>query len=193
MINRVVLTGRLTKDLDLKYTQNGTAVARFNLAVSRQYKNKQTGERETDFISCEVWRQPAENLAKYAGKGSLIGVDGRIQTSHYTDRDGKEVYRTDVRIDSFALLSYRNNDANQSEQTGNYQANNNFNASQSQTNSVPYGGMYANGTPTNDFVNSQTIDKMETKQPVNTKDLPFAGEQPVEQAQQGSSMEDLPF
>lgn len=170
MINRVVLTGRLTKDLELKYTQNGTAVARFTLAVSRQYKNKQTGERETDFISCEVWRQPAENLAKYAGKGSLIGVDGRIQTSHYTDRDGKEVYRTDVRIDSFALLSYRNNDANQSEQTGNYQANNNFNASQ-----------------------SQTIDKMETNQPVNTKDLSFAGEQPVEQAQQGSSMEDLPF
>ena len=107
MINRVVLTGRLTKDLELKYTQNGTAVARFTLAVSRQYKNKQTGERETDFISCEVWRQPAENLAKYAGKGSLIGVDGRIQTSHYTDRDGKEVYRTDVRIDSFALLSMR--------------------------------------------------------------------------------------
>lgn len=57
MINRVVLTGRLTKDLELKYTQNGTAVARFTLAVSRQYKNKQTGERETDFISCEVWRQ----------------------------------------------------------------------------------------------------------------------------------------
>lgn len=173
MINRVVLTGRLTKDLELKYTQNGTAVARFTLAVSRQYKNKQTGERETDFISCEVWRQPAENLAKYAGKGSLIGVDGRIQTSHYTDRDGKEVYRTDVKIDSFALLSYRNNDANQSEQTGNYQANVNFNAPQEQPNLPPYGGMYANGTPANDAINGQTIDRMETHQPADITDLPF--------------------
>lgn len=173
MINRVVLTGRLTKDLELKYTQNGTAVARFTLAVSRQYKNKHTGERETDFISCEVWRQPAENLAKYAGKGSLIGVDGRIQTSHYTDRDGKEVYRTDVRIDSFALLSYRNNDASQSEQTGNYQANVNFNAPQEQSNLPPYGGMYANGTTANDDINGQTIDRMETHQPADITDLPF--------------------
>lgn len=192
MINRVVLTGRLTRDIEVKYTNSGTSLARFSLAVDRRFKNKQTGERETDFISCEIWRQAAENLAKLAGKGSMIGIDGRIQTSHYTGRDGKEVYRTDVVVDSFSLFSYRN-EANQNYQAGNYQANNNLNASQSQTNSVPYGGMYANGTPTNDFVNSQTIDKMETNQPVNTKDLPFAGEQPVEQAQQGSSMEDLPF
>lgn len=192
MINCVVLTGRLTRDIEVKYTNSGTPLAHFSLAVDRRFKNKQTGERETDFISCEIWRQAAENLVKLAGKGSMIGIDGRIQTSHYTGRDGKEVYRTDVVVDSFSLFSYRN-EANQNYQAGNYQANNNFNASQSQTNSVPYGGMYANGTPTNDFVNSQTIDKMETNQPVNTKDLPFAGEQPVEQAQQGSSMEDLPF
>lgn len=192
MINCVVLTGRLTRDIEVKYTNSGTPLPHFSLAVDRRFKNKQTGERETDFISCEIWRQAAENLAKLAGKGSMIGIDGRIQTSHYTGRDGKEVYRTDVVVDSFSLFSYRN-EANQNYQAGNYQANNNFNASQSQTNSVPYGGMYANGTPTNDFVNSQTIDKMETNQPVNTKDLPFAGEQPVEQAQQGSSMEDLPF
>ena len=174
MINCVVLTGRLTRDIEVKYTNSGTPLARFSLAVDRRFKNKQTGECETDFISCEIWRQAAENLAKLAGKGSMIGIDGRIQTSHYTGRDGKEVYRTDVVVDSFSLFSYRN-EANQNYQAGNYQANNNFNASQSQTNSVPYGGMYANGTPTNDFVNSQTIDKMETNQPVNTKDLPFAG------------------
>lgn len=192
MINCVVLTGRLTRDIEVKYTNSGTPLACFSLAVDRRFKNKQTGDRETDFISCEIWRQAAENLAKLAGKGSMIGIDGRIQTSHYTGQDGKEVYRTDVVVDSFSLFSYRN-EANQNYQAGNYQANNNLNASQSQTNSVSYGGMYANGTPTNDFVNSQTIDKMETNQPVNTKDLPFAGEQPVEQAQQGSSMEDLPF
>ena len=192
MINCVVLTGRLTRDIEVKYTNSGTPLAHFSLAVDRRFKNKQTGERETDFISCEIWRQAAENLAKLAGKGSMIGIDGRIQTSHYTGRDGKEVYRTDVVVDSFSLFSYRN-EANQNYQAGNYQANNNLNASQSQTNSVPYGRMYANGTPTNDFVNSQTIDKMETNQPVNTKELQFSGEQPVEQAQQGSSMEDLPF
>ncbi|MEE6698599.1 single-stranded DNA-binding protein [Limosilactobacillus fermentum] len=173
MINCVVLTGRLTRDIEVKYTNSGTPLAHFSLAVDRRFKNKQTGERETDFISCEIWRQAAENLAKLAGKGSMIGIDGRIQTSHYTDRDGKEVYRTDVRIDSFALLSYRNNDANQSEQTGNYQANVNFNAPQEQPNLPPYGGMYANGTPANDAINGQTIDRMETHQPADITDLPF--------------------
>lgn len=63
MINRVVLIGRLTKDLELRYTQSGVAVARFNLAVNRQFKDKQTGQREADFISCQIWRQGADNQA----------------------------------------------------------------------------------------------------------------------------------
>ena len=68
MINNVVLTGRLTKDIDLKYTQSGTAVGSFSVAVERKFKNAQ-GERETDFINCVIWRKSAENFAKFAGKG----------------------------------------------------------------------------------------------------------------------------
>ena len=79
MINRSVLVGRLTKDVDLRQTQSGTNVASFTLAVSRPFKDAQ-GNREADFIQCIAWRKTAEILNQYAHKGSLIGVDGRIQT-----------------------------------------------------------------------------------------------------------------
>lgn len=103
MINRVVLVGRLTKDPDLRYTPSGIAVANFNIAVNRPFSNQQ-GEREADFINCVVWRQPAENLAKYISKGNLIGVDGRIQTRTYDDNDGKRVFVTEVVADSVQFL-----------------------------------------------------------------------------------------
>ena len=77
MINRAVLTGRITKDPELRYTQSGTAVVQFTLAVDRQFKN-QNGEREADFINCVIWRKSAENFANFTHKGSKIGVDGRI-------------------------------------------------------------------------------------------------------------------
>lgn len=175
MINRVVLTGRLTKDLEVRYTQSGVAVARFNLAVSRQFKNKQTGERETDFISCQIWRQGAENLANFTHKGSLIGVEGQLQTSHYSDKDGKEVYRTDVIVSNFSLLEPRSiiQEGNQNYQANSYQSNQDFNPVQSQPGQSTYGGMYTNGTPANDAINSQTIDRMETHQPADITDLPF--------------------
>ncbi len=79
MMNRVVLVGRLTKDPELRYTPAGVAVATFTLAVNRTFTN-QNGEREADFIQCVVWRKPAENVANFLKKGSLAGVDGRIQT-----------------------------------------------------------------------------------------------------------------
>ena len=77
MINRVVLVGRLTRDVDLRYTQSGVAVASFTLAVDRNYTN-QAGSRDADFISCVIWRKSAETLANYAHKGSLIGLEGRF-------------------------------------------------------------------------------------------------------------------
>ena len=83
MINNVVLVGRLTKDADLKYTQNGTAAATFTLAVNRNFTS-QNGEREADFINCVIWRKSAENLANWGKKGALIGVTGRIQTTSVT-------------------------------------------------------------------------------------------------------------
>ena len=76
MINAVALTGRLTRDIDLRYTQGGTAVASFTLAVNRNFTNAQ-GERESDFINCVIWRKSAENLSKFVQKGSQLGIQGR--------------------------------------------------------------------------------------------------------------------
>jgi len=79
MINNVALVGRLTKDCDLRYAANGTAVAAFTLAVNRNYTN-QNGEREADYANCVIWRKPAETLANYTRKGTSIGLVGRLQT-----------------------------------------------------------------------------------------------------------------
>jgi len=102
-INRVILVGRLTKDPELRYTPNGVPVATFTLAVNRPFKN-QEGETEADFISCVVWRRPAENVANFLKKGSLAGVDGRIQTRNYEGQDGKRVYVTEVLAESVQFL-----------------------------------------------------------------------------------------
>lgn len=106
MINRVVLVGRLTKDPELHYTPNGIASTRFTVAVNRAFSNQQ-GEREADFIQCVAWRKQAENLANFMRKGSLIGVEGRIQTGSYEGKDGKRVYTTDVVADSVQFLEPR--------------------------------------------------------------------------------------
>ena len=103
MINNVTLVGRLTKDVDLRYTSTGTAVGTFSLAVNRQFTN-QTGEREADFISCVIWRKSAENFANFTRKGSLVGITGRIQTRNYDNQQGQRVYVTEVVADSFTLL-----------------------------------------------------------------------------------------
>lgn len=102
MINRTVLVGRLTKDPEIRYTQSGTAVANFTMAVNRQFTNA-NGEREADFIGCIIWRKAAENFCNYTHKGSLVGIDGRIQTSSY-EKEGQRVYATQVVVDSFSLL-----------------------------------------------------------------------------------------
>ncbi|HLR64440.1 MAG TPA: single-stranded DNA-binding protein [Pseudogracilibacillus sp.] len=107
MLNRVVIVGRLTRDPDLRYTPNGIAVANFNVAANRPYKNQQ-GEQEADFINCVIWRKPAENLATYMKKGSLIGVEGRIQTRSYENQEGKMVYVTEVLADNVQFLESRN-------------------------------------------------------------------------------------
>lgn len=107
MMNRVVLVGRLTKDPELRYTPNGVPVATFTLAVNRNFSNQQ-GERETDFINCVVWRKPAENVANFLKKGSLAGVDGRIQTRNYEGSDGKRVYVTEVLAESVQFLEPKN-------------------------------------------------------------------------------------
>ena len=103
MINNVVLVGRLTRPVDLKYTPNGVAVGTFSIACDRRYTNQQ-GTRETDFINCRVWRKSAENLAKFTRKGSLIGVEGHIETRSYENQQGQKVYVTEVVVDNFSFL-----------------------------------------------------------------------------------------
>ncbi|GGH80358.1 single-strand DNA-binding protein [Pullulanibacillus pueri] len=118
MINRVVLVGRLTKDPDLRYTPNGAAVANFTIAVNRPFTNQQ-GDHDADFIPVVVWRRQAENTANFVGKGSLVGVEGRIQTRSYDNNEGRRVFVTEVVADSVQFLESRNARANAP-------ANNNF-------------------------------------------------------------------
>jgi single-strand DNA-binding protein len=117
MMNRVILVGRLTKDPELRYTPNGVPVATFTLAVNRAFTNQQ-GEREADFINCVIWRRPAENVANFLKKGSLAGVDGRVQTRSYEGQDGKRVYVTEIMAESVQFLEPKSGSAGASGDRG---------------------------------------------------------------------------
>lgn len=135
MINRVVLVGRLTRDPELKYTTNGIANLRFSIAVNRTFTS-QNGERQADFINCVAWRGQAENMAKFLRKGSLIGVEGRIETGSYQAQDGSTRYTTDVVCDSVQFLEPRQASADRQ----------NFGGQPSQDFGGGFGGGYG-GTP----------------------------------------------
>ncbi|MCK4021024.1 single-stranded DNA-binding protein [Streptococcus suis] len=113
MINNVVLIGRLTRDVELRYTPNNVAVGAFTLAVNRNFKNA-AGDREADFINCVIWNKQAENLANWTKKGHLIAITGRIQTRSYDNQQGQRVYVTEVVAESFQVLEKRDNSANYS-------------------------------------------------------------------------------
>ena len=102
MINSVVLVGRITKSPELKSTQNNINFVQFTLAVNRQFADEH-GERQADFLSCVVWRNQAENVAKYVHKGDLLGIDGRLQTRSY-EVDGQTRYITEIVCDSVQFL-----------------------------------------------------------------------------------------
>lgn len=115
MLNNVSLVGRLTKDVELRYTSSNVAVATFTLAVNRTFKNE-NGDREADFINCVMWRQQAENLANWAKKGALIGITGRIQTRSYDNQQGQRVYVTEVVAETFQLLESKGQGNQQGQQ-----------------------------------------------------------------------------
>lgn len=102
MLNRVALVGRLTRDPELRRTGSGKAVTSFNLAVERNYKSD---DQEADFINCVCWGKIAENTERYCSKGSLISVDGRIQTRNYENNQGQKVYVTEVIADSVQFIN----------------------------------------------------------------------------------------
>ena len=112
MINNVVLIGRLTRDVNLRYTPQNQAVGQFTLSVNRNFKN-QNGEYDADFINCVIWGKSAENFANWTKKGNLVGITGRVQTRNYENQQGQRVYVTEVVAESFQLLEKRDNSANQ--------------------------------------------------------------------------------
>lgn len=114
-MNRVELIGRLTRDPELRYTSSNIATARFSLAVNRPFQS-QNGEQGTDFINIVVWRKQAENVKKYCTKGSLVAVEGRIQTGSY-EKDGQRVFTTDVVADSVQFLETKAQSQNRVEST----------------------------------------------------------------------------
>lgn len=100
MLNYVVLMGRLVADPEHRQIPSGTPVTTFRIAVDRDFRNKETGEKEADFISVVTWRATADFVAKYFSKGRMIVADGRLQTRNYTDRDGNKRTATEVVADN---------------------------------------------------------------------------------------------
>lgn len=133
MLNRVVLVGRLTKDPEFRTTQNGVSVTTFTLAVNRTFTNAQ-GKQDADFINCVTFRKQAENVNNYLSKGSLAGVDGRLQSRSYENQEGRRVFVTEVVADSVQFLDTK----------GNNQQNNQSQKQQEQT--ATKNNPFANGT-----------------------------------------------
>ena len=119
MLNRIVLMGRLVADPELRTTPAGVTVATVRLAVDRDFKNKQTGEKEADFINVVAWRQTAEFVSRYFSKGRLAVVEGRLQIRNYTDRDGNKRTAAEVVADNFYF-----GDSKREGESGSYSAPN---------------------------------------------------------------------
>lgn len=112
-MNKVFLIGRLTRDPELRYTGNNTAVASFTIAVNRTYTN-QAGEREADFIPVVVWRRQAESVKNYLSQGSQVAIEGRLQVRNYDDQNGQRRYVTEVIADSVEFIGSKRDNNNQS-------------------------------------------------------------------------------
>lgn len=148
-MNKVCLTGRITHDLDLRYTPNGKAVIQFNIAINRP--KTQDGEQIADFPSIVVWGQQAENLNKYQKKGSLISVIGRIQTRSYDNNDGKKVYVTEILAENIEYLESKKSETPTSNNTT------------QETTEDPYAN----------FGNQITLEDLDSKSVITDDDLPF--------------------
>lgn len=105
-INKVILGGRLTNDVELKQTPSGVSVAQFSLAVNRSYSKD--GQQQTDFINCTAWRQTAEFISKYFHKGSSLCIVGNIQVRSWNDQNGQKRYATDVIVDEALFVDSKN-------------------------------------------------------------------------------------
>ena len=108
MLNKVIIMGRLTKDPDFKQTQSGIAMCKFSVAVERQFKDKMTGERQTDFLDCTAFRGTAEFISRYFSKGNMILVEGNIQNNNYTDNNGVKHYSNNIMVENVSFCGGKN-------------------------------------------------------------------------------------
>lgn len=142
MLNRVVLMGRMVADPELKQTPNGVSVATFRLAVERNYQPKDSNERLCDFISCVAWRQTGEFITRYFSKGSMIAIEGSIQTRQYQDKNGNKRTAVEVIADQAYFAGSTGHENSQSKSNGN---DGNNRTSGNQQNSHGQSGQSANG------------------------------------------------
>ncbi len=119
-MNRVILMGRLTADPELRQTPQGTSVTRFTIAVDRRFRKE--GGQQADFITCVAWRQTAEFVCRFFGKGRMIAVEGQLQSRTWDDKDGKRQYSTEVMVDN-AFFTSSKNESGASHTTGEFQTN----------------------------------------------------------------------
>lgn len=108
MLNKVIIMGRLTRDPDFMQTQSGIAMCKFSVAVERQFKDKMTGERQTDFLDCTAFRGTAEFISRYFSKGNMILVEGNIQNNNYTDNNGVKHYSNNIMVENVSFCGGKN-------------------------------------------------------------------------------------
>ncbi len=117
MLNKVIIMGRITHDLELKQTPSGLSVLSFTVAVERNFKD-QNGERQTDFISCVAWAKTAEHICRYFSKGRMIALEGNLRTRIYDDKNGSRHYVTEVFVDSVSFTGERTDSPQNGGQNG---------------------------------------------------------------------------
>lgn len=169
-MNSVNLIGRLTKDVDLRYTQSGLAVGRFSVAIDRPKKDGQ--DNGADFPNCVAYGKTAENLANYVHRGEMVGVTGCIRTGSYTGKDGRKVYTTDISVASVQFLNSRSSGG----QNNGYQNNGN--------------GYQNNGYQNNGYQNNGGYQQQNTSNSPNNGNF---SQNNAQNAQYGFDENDLPF
>lgn len=178
-LNNTTLVGRLTRDVDLRYTGTGKAVGNFSLAIERNYTNA-NGERATDFINCVIWNEKAENLAQFAVKGSLIGITGSIQTRSYENKNQQNVQVTEVVAANFYLLEpksvtdkRRNNAHGGNQAQGQVNNQSNYQNSTQSNFSGNQGGFNQNNNIGNFDSNHDPFENNPDITDIDDSDLPF--------------------
>lgn len=174
-MNRTILIGRITRDLELKKTANQASVVSFTVAVNR--RSVVEGQPEADFINCVAWNKTAENMAKYCSKGSQIAIEGRIQTRNYDNASGQKVYVTEVVCDMVQFIDTRN--SGERAQTSNFGQQSNSNSfAQQNTQTAPQQVFQAAPVANNNFYAQQgqlekDFDNSDNSYSIMDDDLPF--------------------